>query len=263
VISLGIMGGIGHGKTSFAEALQSTEPKSIFLESSVLISEIINAWQAETALPPDASDLNAVNAWIALLPGILRASLNVEVASNLTVVTERDIAKNPEIYQKLFDYLESVKKNPHLMRTAITADNKTDYRSVLQWLGNFVQHRLSPGSWFQELTIRARDAEHEGYRLAIYSGVRYPADASVLRASGAFIVEIVRPSAVEIDADDPTEQARSLIIPDCKIINNAKLQDLAACASVLYGDASNGTISQTYIASDLASRSATIRQIKS
>ena len=245
---IGITGGIGHGKSSLAEAFREIEPRSIHLETFAVISEVIEAWQARSDAVPNPHKLDAVNNWIQELPDVLRDIVHEIPAKESLRFDEEDIARQPELYDKLFSYLQTAKKNPSLFHTRITEANKAEFRPLLQWLGGYLVLRVDKGIWYQELIRRSQTAAADGTELSIISGVRFPTDAQIIRDHGGYIVLIKRPLVGDQFVSDPTERERSKINPDTTILNNAGLTELEAVARRVYTDISLGRLQNRYAA---------------
>lgn len=250
MVIIGIAGGIGHGKTTLAEDLLSLEPQAAHLEMSALITEVINDWQSNTGVFPNPNDLAAINGWLARLQPIIAEILHQDITQRQLSIKAADIRAQPELYEKLFFYLDQVGKNPRLGKTRITTANKSDYRAILQWLGGYVQVRLPPGAWFRALIRRAAAAEFEGGTLCILSGVRFPADVDVIHDAGGFVVRIERKLENEIDKNDLTEKSRDSLMVDTILFNDAGLAELQACALQVYADISSGQLRKNYYAKE-------------
>lgn len=250
MIIIGIAGGIGHGKTTLAEDLLSIEPHAAHLEMSTLITEVINAWQSNTDDFPDSNDLPAINHWISRLQPILNEFLRQNITPSSLAIKAKDIQSQPELFEKLFAYLDQVHKSPNLGKTKISAANKSNYRAILQWLGGYVQVRLPPGAWFAELIRRAKAAEFEGAKLCILSGVRYPADVDAIHAADGYIVMVERKLKNEVDKNDLTEQSRAALKVDTTLFNDGGLAELKFCAKKMHNDVSKEKLRKTYYASD-------------
>lgn len=250
MVIIGITGGIGHGKSSLAEAFREIEPRMVHLESFAVIAEVIDAWQVRSGAIPDPHNLEQVNGWVELLPPILKQLLYVTVSADALRFSAEDIARAPEFYEKLFLYLEIARKDGRLANQQITTQNKAAYRSILQWLGGYLPLKIDSKLWFNELMRRAQIANRQGLQLCVIGGVRFTADSDVIHSNGGYILRVTRPLMGEHDIDDPTERERSRIQPDTTVINNAGLAELEACARHVYTDIKLGKLRTTYAASD-------------
>ena len=241
---IGISGAIGHGKTSLAQSFEQFVPGYLQLESGQLVAELANAWQAKLVEPPDYNDINAINDWLGQLPPLIKIILNVDCLATQLEIKQTDFHRYPQEYTKFLTYLKALAKNPAMAKTQITAINKADYRPLLQWLGGFLVERIGDDIWYNQLIKQAQSAPQAN--LCTIGGLRYPKDASIVRAAGGVIVKVVRPDMAEADLQDPTEQQRQAIQPDVTIINNGSLDELTAVAKVFYDDLKTGQPKATY-----------------
>jgi hypothetical protein len=251
MVIIGICGGIGHGKTTLAEAFGRIEPQSVHLESFEVIAEVIDAWLMRSPSLPSPHDLNAVNAWVQLLPDILAQVVHVTTRPEVLAFGPNDIAAHAEFYEKLLIFLESVQKNPALLNTRISATNKAQFRPLLQWLGGYLVMMVDPGIWYKELMRRTAAAEKQGIRLCTIGGVRYLTDAELVRRGGGFIVSVRRPLLGDLEMSDPTERERKKIRVDITVVNDAGLKELARCARQIYADIRLGKPQKRYAATDI------------
>jgi hypothetical protein len=254
MVIIGITGGIGHGKSTLAEAFGRVEPRSKHLESFELIAEVVNAWHMRTTAPPNPHELSQVNDWLNLLPEILEQVVHQHVDPATLQFGIGDIGAQPEFYEKLFTHLQNVQKRPDLLTGRLTNINKADYRAILQWLGGYLVVKVDSGIWYKELMRRAAQAAAEGMQLCTIGGLRYPSDADIVHAGGGYILVVHRPLMSEQDLTDPTERERYKIQPDITVVNNAGVQELVTCAQSIYTDIKLGKLQSKYVASDLQQR---------
>lgn len=247
MILLGITGPIGHGKTTLAQFLAQQEPEAYLAETSQIIAEVADRlnkfffWEAPTEI-----DLNSVNRWLAHLPAIVEAVTHTHVDQSQVTLLEHIVNKNPDDYEKLWEYIHDARHNQALLSEHITPENKMAYRSLLQWLGGYLVTHVDAGIWYNELVRRAKTAETYGCKLFIIGGVRFPGDATIVRSAGGKVIRISRPGAVEMDKSDPTERERSNISADASILNNGDLDELLHCSVRLYHDLLNNKLKKTY-----------------
>lgn len=236
MVIIGITGGIGHGKTSLAEAFQRAEPRSRHFESSTLLADVITVWQERAGQPPDPHNLVAVNGWVAHLPEALKQVAHASIDASKLEFDAADIAKHPELYEKLFAHLVKLQQKPALMHTRITEANKADFRPLLQWLGGYITLQVDPRLWFTELMRQAEQTGSQGVRLSTIGGVRFPINAEIIHEHGGYVVGVQRPHIGETELDDLTERDRRKTPMDTILVNNGTLAELEAAAKCLYRD---------------------------
>lgn len=250
MIILGIHGAIGHGKTTFADMLQEVEPNSAHFESSTIIAQVLDELH-QTLNPPFTDDPIAfVNEWFDELPRILKAILNIVVTSEQLRFTEAALQENPVQFQKLLEHAASLQKDPSLVQHKVSAENKSLYRAGLQGFGGYLITKLSPTIWYDEIVRQMAVQKEEGRNLSVAGGLRFPAEAAVIRKAGGIVIEIVRPDVPEQDSQDPTEAFRKQIVSDTRIINNGNQQQLALLAPLILDDIRENRLKQSYSATD-------------
>jgi len=251
MIIFGITGSIGHGKSTLAEAFGRIEPRSKHLETFDIIAEVVYAWHSQTSAVPNPHDLNQVNEWLQLLPGVLSRIVHQEIDPARLHFGLSDVATQPEFYEKLFTHLLNVQKDPSLLTSRVNEANKERYRPILQWLGGYLVAKVDSGIWYKELMRRTAQASAEGALLCTISGLRYQSDADIVHAGGGYVLLVSRPLTGDKDLTDPTERERYKIQPDITVINNAGLPELVTCAQSIYTDIKLGKLRSRYVTSDL------------
>jgi energy-coupling factor transporter ATP-binding protein EcfA2 len=226
MIILGMTGPIGHGKTTFANALADIIPATVHLESSLIIAEVVNEWHKTIRKIPDPYDVDSLNEWIKFLPPILSNVVHAESTFDQIKLDQRLIEQHPIEYQKLIMHVENLRRNPELAKQVINKDNKESYRPILQWVGGYLVQQVDSGIWYDELVRRIEQAGHSGAELCLVGGLRFPTDANILRNAGALIVKIYRPGHLQNDMLDPTERERANIKSDCTIMSNGTVEDI-------------------------------------
>ena len=239
---VGITGAIDHGKTTFGQALQKLEPKSVHYESAEVIAALAQMWLAMAPELPNAQDIPAINQWLQQLVPVLNRDFGVNCTFLQIKITNDEVAQRPDNYQKLFDFLAQPKAD----FSTITEANKTYFRPLLQWMGGYFVAKLDFGIWYKQILLRIQKDQAAGIDLATVGGLRYPEDAAILKSAGATIVGINRPGHAEADIDDPTERERQSIPVDTTIINNGTLEQLEACAAHFYNDLQHNQLQVTY-----------------
>lgn len=249
MIVAGITGGIRHGKTTLAGLLAAQAGTVRHFESWELIAEVAHELRDSGIASPASTDIDAINEWLHLLPEAVRFCTHQDVPFADIKLTKQRVSERPELYRKLFQYLELIAKQPALAHQEITAENKDTFRPLLQWLGGYLVEQVGSGIWYNELIRRIAYLQSNGYDLVTVGGVRYPGDAERLRNIGGIIVAIERPSQPTTDSTDLTECKRSLIVPDSHIYNDANLEALATLSADIYTDLMNHELRPEYRAS--------------
>lgn len=246
MIILGMTGPISHGKTTFADALEELEPKTIHLESSLVVARVANAMHAALERVPDPYDIDQLNNWLKHLPTILLDTVHTKATYEQLRLDQASIEQHPVEYQKLIMHVEQLRKDPGLARQAITKDNKETYRPFLQWLGGYLVQNVDSGIWFNEIVRMIYDAESTGVNLCLVGGLRYPNDAAAIRHAGGQIIKVYRPGHLQNDMLDPTERERDNIPVDCTIMSNGTKEDVKACAARILQDIRENRLSTLY-----------------
>ena len=247
---LGITGAIGSGKSTLAGLLCNLEPSHGRYDTSELIAELANdfnrALSGELAFETTNDDVELANQALIWFIESINEQLHQDVTWTQLAITRHNIARHPELFEKLFAYVDAAKKRPDLCDAPVTAASKETYRPLLQWLGGYLVAKISNTIWYDE--IFRRIAIHDaGKSLVVIGGVRYPSDAQSVRAHGGLVIGIERPIEVT-DADDITERDRSGIKPDAVLINNGTLDELQQAAEQLWFDIGAGRLRQLYTA---------------
>lgn len=246
MILLGMAGPIGHGKTTLAEALAQLVSKTVHLESSLIIAEVINAMHRKLTRIPDPYDVDSLNEWLKTLPSILADAVHAEVSFEQIKLDHRLIEQHPIEYQKLIMHVENLQRDPGLARQDITKENKEAYRPILQWVGGYLVQQVDSGIWYEEIVRRVKRAEYSGADLCIIGGLRFPTDANILRNAGALIIKVYRPGYLQNDTLDPTERERSNIKVDTTIMSNGTIDDIRRFAHHFLEDIRSNNLQQLY-----------------
>lgn len=248
MIILGITGPIGHGKTTFADMINEIEPSTVHMESGLIIAEVADALHAYIPTPIQADDIDWINEWLRSLPAILKNIVHIDCDEKDVQFSSEQVQSNSVEYQKLVEHVESLYRDPDLAKQKITIENKKQYRSILQWLGGYLVNHVDSGIWYNEVARRAKLAEIDGIKLCLVGGLRFPADAEIMKAAGAKIAKIYRPEKVEADSTDPTERERNAIRSDTIVINNGNLENLRDLAKRFFADLETNKLKPTYVA---------------
>lgn len=247
---LGITGAINHGKTSLAKAFLREIPGSEYTESSLLIGEVANQLNKHyITLRPSTKNLSGVNAWLGMLPEILKVVANYQGSIKPVHLTDPQTLTTDPDFIKLAEYLDMVEANHALVMQPITADTKEVFRPILQWLGGYVTKHIDPNLWYSELLRQAETAKAKGVVLFVIGGVRFPSDAQLVHEAGGKVIAIERPSLHAQDSNDTTEAYRSLVTVDSTVINDGLLGTLDGIVLDLWKDLSQDELKPTYQAS--------------
>lgn len=250
MILLGLTGPIGHGKSTFADALTGLEENSRHLESGMVVAEIANALHGSTQKIPLRDNLDSINIWLRPLPAILLEKLGLKVDFEGLKLSAEAVARHPIEYEKLFLHIDMLARDPQMLRNTITRENKEEYRPLLQWLGGYLVHKVNPEVWYKELIRRSEKLKVEGCKLCIVGGIRFPSDANLVRKVNGTIVKVYRPDHLQFDMLDPTERERESIVPDATIISNGTVEDLKQCAQKFLEHVQRGNLEKTYRTAD-------------
>ncbi len=230
MILLAITGAIGHGKTTLADFLCQCEPNCRHEESWKVVAQVVQQLnhQLSPDTIPDPADAEAIAKWLEVLNTIL-ASPTVRLDFSALDMTSVD-------FQKLLVYLQTLHRQPALLRESTTVENKEHFRPMLQWVGGYLVDHVDRGIWYGQLLEQAERARAEGCQLFVCGGLRYPDEAELVHKHGGTIIKIIRPTAAITDKDDPTEREREAIGADITVINNGSLGHLRQVARQLFTD---------------------------
>lgn len=248
MLILGISGPIGSGKTTVAEMLASAQPQtSLHLETSTVVIELANAFNAAYLADSGATDpLQRSNNAVAELLTMLGLMAGHAVYMQDVQLTSTEAAQHPEFYEKLLEYLRLVSDTPSLMQNTVTQANKTDYRTLLQWIGGYFLFKIDSKLWYEELYRRVQATVPQP-ELVVLTAPRQPDEADYVRSLGGRVILIDRPSEV-YDRTDVTERQISDITPDCVIVNDGDLTALQTVVTRVLADALASQLQNRYIA---------------
>jgi energy-coupling factor transporter ATP-binding protein EcfA2 len=246
---LGITGAIGSGKTTLATYLTNTTPNHAHYETWHVVAEIAAAFnqalKAELAYETTTDKLDLANQVLIWLPDAISEHLHHDVVWNQLAITKHDTLAHPELYEKLFAYLETIIKKRALLDAPLTAGNKEQFRPLLQWVGGYLIAKISRTIWYDEL-LRRIELHDPTTSLVVIGGVRHTSEADAVRAHGGKIIGIERPDTLE--STDITETERTTIKPDVTVVNDGSLEQLQHIAETLINDLAAGHPKQHYAA---------------
>lgn len=245
---LGITGAIGSGKSTFSEFLAAAEPHAAIYESREIITEVAEqfnkALASELHFEVADDDAEVINQAMIWLTELINEQLHVEVTWTQLALTKHRLAMHPEFYEKLFVHLKNLREQPALANARITKANKEQFRPLLQWLGGYLVAAVSKTIWFDEI-FRRIDRYDMDKKLIIINGLRYPADAEMVRSNSGLIIGLERPGQ-DAELTDVTEASRNQIKPDCIVYNTGTLPQLKATAQQLVEDAMISALKPAY-----------------
>lgn len=246
MLLVGITGAIGHGKSTFAEALHVYEQNLLHLETNMPIMEIANYLQSRWHPGISLRNIETVNTWLEVLPIAVERAVRRQIDGGSVHITKDQLTENPVEYEKLGAYLDMLSSNPALASTIISTENKVAFRAILQWLGGYLVARIDSQIWIGEVIERAHEFGEQGGTLAVIGGLRFPIEAETVRGAGGVVVKIDRISTEIVDQQDPTERERDGIIPDCTIANSGSVVDLVEIAQVFVDDLRSNEVKKAY-----------------
>lgn len=245
---LGITGDINSGKTTLAGFLADLESSHALYETGDLVAEVAEdfnrALSGELAFETTTDDIELVNQALIWFVESVSEKLHQDSSWNQLAITTHQLNMHPELFEKMFVYVDAAKKHPNLLDARITASNKESYRALLQWLGGYLVARISSTIWYDEL-FRRINVHDSDKNLVVIGGVRYPSDAAYVREQGGLVVGVERPE-LTADSSDITERNRSEIKADITLYNDGTLNQLRATAEHLWNDLSISKQSPTY-----------------
>lgn len=245
---IGITGAIGSGKSTVAEFLGQLVQNHAHYETSGVIIEVANRFnqllEAELNFETTDEDVELVNQTLIWMPDIISEHLHRDTTWTQLAVNPKDMRVHPELYEKLLAYIGRVRSNHAIVEITITAENKGDYRDLLQWIGGYFVAKISPTVWFDEL-LRRIDI-HEQFRdLVTIGGLRYVSNAEIIKQNNGRILKVTRPGEQKPDSD-VTEVERDKIAADITVVNNGSLEQLQLVLENIWNDIAAGKPKKEY-----------------
>lgn len=251
MLIIGMTGPIGHGKSTFAEAMLELDPTIKRLESSMIIAEVANSLHRATTKIPARDDIDSINDWLRPLAGILVEIVGAHCTFDQIKIDAVASAQHPIEYDKLRIHIDSLAHNPTLLNDVITQDNKETYRPLLQWLGGYLPRKVDSKIWYAEIIRRAKRLGESGCSLCIVGGLRFPSDAEAVHQAGGKIIKVYRPGHLQFDILDPTERERDNVPIDSTIVSDGDLAGVKKCAQKVLDDLRKGELQAQYIVSQI------------
>ncbi|HEX9679087.1 MAG TPA: hypothetical protein VGA08_00505 [Candidatus Saccharimonadales bacterium] len=247
----GITGPIGHGKTTLANALIALETPSLHIEPSDIIAEVANEWFATFPkdLLVDPLDYGLLNRWLDDLARVVSHQIKPTTGNQLHITHDQVLGES-KYYYKLFMHFNLIRQGVIPLGKAIVIDNKDKHRTILQWIGGFLVHRVDSGIWFDHIERLITQARQNGTKLVVVGGVRYPYDASVIRQNRGILIKLVRADLPERELADITEEHRREITVDTTVISDARPEALPELVKALYQDLLVGDLLKEYNSND-------------
>jgi energy-coupling factor transporter ATP-binding protein EcfA2 len=245
---IGITGAIGSGKSTVAEFLGQLVQNHAHYETNGSIMEVANRFnqllEAELNFETTDEDTELVNQVLIWMPDVVSEHLHREVTWTQLALNAKNMRANPELYEKLLFYVSNVRSDHTLVERTITAENKSGYRDLLQWIGGYFVAKIGPTVWLDEV-FRRIDLHEQFRELVIVSGVRYLSDAAVVRDHGGRILRVARPGE-EKPGGDVTEAERAQIEADITVVNNGSLGQLQLLLEDVWNDIAAGAPKKEY-----------------
>jgi hypothetical protein len=124
----------------------------------------------------------------------------------------------------------------------VTRDNKSLHRSTLIWLGIVIRQLVDDEVWAREVVRRIELARPSEF--ITVGGVRFPADAALVRQVGGRVIRVVGPNDLDTD---PTNAENGQIQADVTVYNRVRRPELVTCiVRCLLADLKADTLQQSY-----------------
>ncbi len=249
MILVGLSGGIGQGKSTVGKMLRQLGKvgPDCDLESSYVVTDVLNAWLIEWPQPLDRSTdlIDLANQLIQLLPEVVSSFSPYRVtADDLQILrTDSSRAANAKLMEYLQNRRQSNNENVEFP-LPLTPENKGLHRDLMQWIGAVMVEKVNGRFWSDITGARVDQLKAVGHDCVTVGGIRSEGDAAMIRERGGVVVRVLRPGATA--DNDPTETWMNSWKADVEVINNGSLEELHQTVQNFWDDLGAGKVKPAY-----------------